>query len=80
MIQLARSAFADWYLPRSMFCLEDGSMVKEPMFDARYIARVQQAEQVAMSREVDWLTHLMIWMPSKELKIDMRRDNECLVG
>lgn len=53
MIQLARSAFADWYLPRRMFCLEDGSMVKEPMFDARYIAGVQQAEQVVMSREVD---------------------------
>lgn len=50
------------------------------MFDARYIAGVQQAEQVVMSREVDWLTHLMIWMFSKELKIDMRRDNECLVG
>lgn len=53
---------------------------KELMFDARYIAGVQQAEQVVMSREVDWLTHLMIWMFSKELKIDMRRDNECLVG
>lgn len=28
-------------------------MVKEPMFDARYIAGVQQAEQVVMSREVN---------------------------
>lgn len=54
MIQLARSAFADWYLPRSMFFVWKMAVwFKELMFDARYIAGVQQAEQVVMSREVD---------------------------